>query len=70
MQTTSIQICNTVFRFAILLRPWAPVRLSLRSFYTVAKRLSFTKAAAALFITQPAVTKHIYELSSNMTISF
>jgi len=34
----------------------------LEVFYTVAKRLSFTKAAAALFITQPAVTKHIHEL--------
>jgi DNA-binding transcriptional LysR family regulator len=34
----------------------------LEVFYTVAKRLSFTKAAASLFITQPAVTKHIYEL--------
>lgn len=31
-------------------------------FYTVAKRLSFTKAASELFITQPAVTKHIREL--------
>lgn len=34
----------------------------LEVFYTVAKRLSFTKAAATLLITQPAVTKHIYEL--------
>jgi LysR family transcriptional regulator, transcriptional activator of the cysJI operon len=34
----------------------------LEVFYTVAKRLSFTKAAAELFITQPAVTKHIQEL--------
>lgn len=34
----------------------------LEVFYTVAKRLSFTKAAAELFITQPAVTKHIHEL--------
>lgn len=34
----------------------------LEVFYTVAKRLSFTKAAASLFITQPAVTKHIHEL--------
>jgi DNA-binding transcriptional LysR family regulator len=34
----------------------------LKVFYTVAKRLSFTKAAADLFITQPAVTKHIQEL--------
>jgi DNA-binding transcriptional LysR family regulator len=34
----------------------------LRVFYTVAKRLSFTRASAELFITQPAVTKHIHEL--------
>lgn len=34
----------------------------LQVFYTVAKRLSFTKAAEELFITQPAVTKHIHEL--------
>lgn len=34
----------------------------LNVFYTVAKRLSFTKAAAELYITQPAVTKHIQEL--------
>nr|WP_121269628.1 LysR family transcriptional regulator [Pedobacter schmidteae] len=31
-------------------------------FYTVAKRLSFTRAADELYITQPAVTKHIREL--------
>lgn len=31
-------------------------------FHTVANRLSFTKAANELFITQPAVTKHIQEL--------
>lgn len=36
----------------------------LRVFYTVARRLNFTKAAAELFITQPAVTKHIRELES------
>ncbi|MFT3823847.1 MAG: LysR family transcriptional regulator [Chitinophagaceae bacterium] len=34
----------------------------LQVFHTVAKRLNFTKAAAELFITQPAVTKHIHEL--------
>jgi DNA-binding transcriptional LysR family regulator len=31
-------------------------------FFTVASRLSFTKAATELFITQPAVSKHIQEL--------
>src|SRR5689334_1889220 len=34
----------------------------LEVFYTVARRLSFTKAAAELFITQPAVTRHVHEL--------
>lgn len=37
----------------------------LQVFYTVAKRLSFTRAASELFISQPAVTKHIKELESS-----
>ncbi len=34
----------------------------LQVFHTVAKRLNFTKAAEELFITQPAVTRHIHEI--------
>ncbi|MBS1668116.1 MAG: LysR family transcriptional regulator [Bacteroidetes bacterium] len=40
----------------------------LQVFFTVAKRLNFTKAAEELFITQPAVTKHIHELESHFRI--
>jgi DNA-binding transcriptional LysR family regulator len=38
----------------------------LKVFYTVALRLSFTKAAAELYITQPAVTKHVKELEQHL----
>lgn len=38
----------------------------LKVFHTVAQRLSFTKAAADLYITQPAVTKHIHELEEHL----
>jgi DNA-binding transcriptional LysR family regulator len=41
----------------------------LKVFYTVAKRLSFTKAAEELFISQPAVTKHIHELEQQLGIA-
>ncbi|MEO6520616.1 MAG: LysR substrate-binding domain-containing protein [Mucilaginibacter sp.] len=40
----------------------------LKVFHTVAQRLSFTKAAAELFITQPAVTKHIKELELQLNV--
>ena len=41
----------------------------LQVFYTVAKRLNFTRAAAELYITQPAVTKHIRELEKHFKTS-
>lgn len=41
----------------------------LKVFYTVAHRLNFTKAAAELFITQPAVTRHIKELEAQFKVS-
>jgi len=41
----------------------------LQVFYTVAKRLNFTKASAELFISQPAVTKHIKELEATYKTS-
>ena len=40
----------------------------LKVFYTVANRLSFTKAAAELFISQPAISKHIQELEEHYKI--
>jgi len=40
----------------------------LKVFYTVAQRLSFTKAGGELFITQPAVTKHIKELEQQLNV--
>lgn len=36
----------------------------LKVFYIVARRLNFTKAAEELFITQPAVSKHIHEIEA------
>lgn len=38
----------------------------LKVFHTVASRLSFTKAASELFVSQPAVSKHIKELEEEV----
>mgnify|MGYP000126364617 CR=1 FL=1 len=40
----------------------------LQVFHTVAKRLNFTKAAEELFISQPAVTKHIREIERHYQV--
>jgi LysR family transcriptional regulator, transcriptional activator of the cysJI operon len=40
----------------------------LKVFYTVSQKLSFTKAANELFITQPAVTKHVNELEQQLGV--
>lgn len=40
----------------------------LQVFHTVARRLNFTKAAEELFITQPAVSKHIQELEQHFKV--
>jgi len=41
----------------------------LKVFYTVARRLNFTKASEELLISQPAVTKHIKELESQFNLA-
>jgi DNA-binding transcriptional LysR family regulator len=40
----------------------------LQVFHTVAKRLNFTRAAKELYITQPAVTRHIHELEQHFKV--
>lgn len=42
----------------------------LKVFQSVAKNLSFTKASQELFVSQPAITKHIQELGSLLSDSF
>lgn len=42
----------------------------LKVFYVVAKRLNFTKAAEELFISQPAVSKHIHEIETHYKSKF
>ncbi len=40
----------------------------LKVFFSVAKNLSFTKASQELFISQPAITKHIQELEATYQV--
>src|SRR6202022_4857517 len=40
----------------------------LQVFHAVARRLNFTKAAEELFITKPAVTKHIHEIENTFKV--
>ena len=40
----------------------------LQVFHAVAQRLNFTRAAKELFITQPAVTRHIHELEQHFKV--
>ncbi len=40
----------------------------LKVFYTVARRLNFTRASEELYITQPAVTKHIKEIENHFKV--
>lgn len=40
----------------------------LQAFYAVAKNLSFTKASQELFISQPAITKHINKLENDYQV--
>lgn len=42
------------------------INFRIKVFYVVAKELSFTKASRELFISQPAVSKHIHELESSI----
>ncbi len=41
----------------------------LKVFHSVAQNLSFTKASQELFISQPAITKHIQELESTYLLA-
>ena len=42
----------------------------LKVFQSVAKNLSFTKASQELFVSQPAITKHIQELEAYYPVSY
>src|SRR5690554_4477184 len=58
-QTFSLKICLSLYMFDY----------RLKVFYTVARRLNFTKAAEELLISQPAVSKHIKELERQFNLA-
>ncbi|MEO5648935.1 MAG: LysR substrate-binding domain-containing protein [Ginsengibacter sp.] len=55
-------ISNSYFKIFLVFYLHTMFDFRLQVFQAVAKRLNFTKAAAELYITQPAVTRHIQEL--------
>ena len=59
-------VCSKVQRIIVIQLNTMDFRLKV--FYTVANRLNFTKAATELFITQPAISKHIQELEEQYKI--
>lgn len=59
------------FAYFVALYPYSTMSIfdfRLQVFNAVAKRLNFTKAAKELFITQPAVTKHIQEIENHFKV--
>lgn len=55
---------NYIITAAVFIYLYCMFDFRLQVFHTVAKRLNFTKAAEELFISQPAVTKHIQEIEN------
>jgi len=58
-----------MFFYTLQLRQAMVFDFRLKVFSAVAKKLSFTKAAEELFISQPAVTKHIKELEEQLGVA-
>lgn len=70
-QDVSHAYTTTALAFSVSLKNHKQIIMfdfRLQVFNTVAKRLNFTKAAEELFITQPAVTKHIQEIENHFKV--
>lgn len=46
------------------------IDIRLKVFQSVARNLSFTKASQELFISQPAISKHVQELERSIMCDF